>query len=117
MAVKNENKRWRRRRESETREKTRGREKGKVIKVRGEGERLETPLNKSELPSYLSVSRLFLLVTEDQVVLVTEVLLCVIGWMSGQCVCVCVCVCVWKDSINNAWIGATGRDKESCWSW
>lgn len=72
------------RRRSETREKTGGREKGKVIKVRGEGERLQAPLNKSELLSYLSVSRLFLLVTEDQVVLVTEVLLCVIGWLSGQ---------------------------------
>lgn len=33
------------------------------------------------------------------------------------CVCLDVCVCVWKDSINNTWIGATGRDKESCWRW
>lgn len=40
--------------------------KGKVIKVRGEGERMETPLNKSKLPGNLSVSRLLLLVTEDQ---------------------------------------------------
>lgn len=87
---------------------------------RGERERLQTPLNKSELQSNLSVSRLFLLVTKDQLVLVTGVSLCVIGWSSGQRVCagaracVCVCVRVWKDSINNTWIGATGRDKESC---
>ena len=82
----------RRRIESETREKNRGGRKGKVIKARGEGERLETPLNKSELPSNLSVSRLFLLVTEDQLVLVTGVLLCAIGWLSGQCVHECVCM-------------------------
>lgn len=85
---------------------------------KGEGERLQTPLNKSELQSNLSVSRLFLLVTKDQLVLVTGVSLCVIGWSSGQRVCAgaraCVCVHVWKDSINNTWIGATGGDKESC---
>lgn len=45
----------------------------------GVGGGLETPLNKSQLPSKLSVSRLFLLVTEDQLVLLTGVLLTVGG--------------------------------------
>lgn len=104
--------------ESERESKTGGVKQRESNYSKGEGERLQTPLNKSELQSNLSVSRLFLLVTKDQLVLVTGVSLCVIGWSSGQRVCAgaraCVCVRVWKDSINNTWIGATGGDKESC---
>lgn len=52
----------------------------------------ETPLNKSELRSKPSVSRLFLLVTEDQLALVTGGLArCV--WLNGSAPSACVCVC------------------------
>lgn len=99
-------------------ERERGEGKEKVIKARGEGERLETPLNKSQLPSKLSVSRLFLLVTEDQLVLLTGVSPCAIGWISGQCGARVgrprADAGVQKDPINKAWIGATGGDRESC---
>lgn len=100
-------------------ERERGEGKEKVIKARGEGERQETPLNKSRLPSKLSVSRLFLLVTEDQLVLLTGVLLRAIGWISGQCGARVgrprADAGVQKDSTNNTWIRATGGDRESCW--
>lgn len=49
-----------------------------MVRVGGGGG-LETPLNISQLPSKLSVSRLFLLVTEDQLVLLTGILLTVAG--------------------------------------
>lgn len=53
----------------------------KVIRVKKEKGRWGTPLNKSEPHSNLSVSGLFLLVTEDQLALVTEVLYSV--WLNG----------------------------------
>lgn len=70
---------------------------------------LETPLNKSQLPSKLSVSRLFLLVTEDQLVLLTGVLLTVGGLAANAAffprlrhppipACVCASACARQPS-------------------